>query len=124
VTFPADLKTHLAADATLTGLIGERLWPNKRFSETLPAATYQALPEVVIAHSGGGDGKTRNIRLQVNAWAQSHASAHAVAEAIVARMLTAAATFSAICRTLEDVYEEDTKLHGVLMEFSVWYQET
>jgi N-acetylglutamate synthase/N-acetylornithine aminotransferase len=124
VTFPADLKTHLAADATLTGLIGERLWPNKRFSETLPAATYQQLPAIAIAHNSGGDGKTRNIRLQVNTWAITHAEAHQVASAILTRMLTAAATFSAIGRTFEDVYEEDTKLHGVLLEFSVWYQET
>lgn len=127
MTFEADIKAHLQADATLVALVADRIYPVIRpQNAALPAVTYTApAPDEVNTLAGRSD-SLRNYRLQVDCWAESHAAVVAMANAVRSRMNTAASAFRAVLYpgTGLDDYESDTRLYRRMLEFSVWYTET
>jgi hypothetical protein len=125
VTFEADLKTHLQADATISNLVGDRIHPMLLPQVgALPAITYQHIGGVPMNDLSGGDGDLMNYRVQINCWATGHTAARALAEAVRNRLQTAAASFKAVLTLEQDVYEEAPRRFGVYMDFSFWYRIT
>lgn len=122
MSFDADLRSHLQ-HASVTAYVGERVHPVVRSSTTLPALTYlraTASPQNSIL--GFTSGLTI-IRLQVDVWATTFDAARLIAIAVRDRMNTAAATFKSWMIDETDLYEDDTKIYRVLMEFSVHFTE-
>lgn len=126
MTFEADLKAHLAGDSTLSGLVGDRIFPAViPQRQSLPAVTYQAINGTPQTDLSGDDGQLVNYRMQINCWAESYLAAKALAEAVRGRLKTAASSFKALpLLTAQDVFEENPKRFGVYMDFSFWYRSS
>jgi len=120
MSFEAALKTHLQSDATIAALVGDRIHPALLpAGSALPALTYQHIGGAVMTDLSGGDGDLRNPRVQINCWAESYVQAHALSEAVRARLQTAASTFKAVpVLGPQDAYEQNTKRHGVYYDYS------
>lgn len=129
MTFEADLKSHLAADSTISGLVGERVFAGYvPQGQALPALTFQHIGGQPMTDLSGGDGDMINYRVQINCWADGvnrYLDAHALAEAVRTRLKTAASTFKAVATLVpQDVYEEAPKRFGVYLDFSFWYRSS
>ncbi|WP_292366074.1 MULTISPECIES: DUF3168 domain-containing protein [unclassified Methanoculleus] len=81
----------LAANAGVTALVGQRIYPDRLPTEpTLPALTYSLISEVLDAHISGD----RRARVQVSCWddpeehagVRSPATVTAVAEAVISAL--------------------------------------
>ncbi len=78
----ADLRTHLLAQASITALIGARLYPQQLPQGTeLPAVTYQRIAgQSLIDHEGAaGIGRAR---IQLDCWGESYGAAAALADTL------------------------------------------
>jgi hypothetical protein len=81
-----DLRTFLLADATISGLIGTRLFPLRLpQNPTLPAMTYSWISGDRVHTMAGARGPSRP-RLQFDAWAKTYLEAEAVFEALRKRL--------------------------------------
>lgn len=118
--FEADLKSHLQTDAAIVAMVGDRIHPAVLpAGSALPALTYQHIGGAVMTDLSGGDGSLRNPRVQINCWAATYVQAHALSEAVRARLKTAAGTFKAVpVLGPQDAYEQNTKRHGVYYDYS------
>jgi hypothetical protein len=131
----SDLETavhvRLAGFAALTALVGTD--PPRIYAPPLPTnflrpavshfRVYGERPAVAM----GADGAIRRARFQVDSWADSKASALAVAAQVTSALARFRGTSDGV--TIHDVlvisdgldlYEPDTKLHHIVQEFEVW----
>jgi hypothetical protein len=125
MSFESSLKAHLAADATLTGMVGERMHPLVLPEKVaLPAVVYQRVITQPENDIDGLDGNTLRIRVQVTVWALTTDRARQIAEVIRLRMQTAAAQFTSIMLFDSDTYDPTTGQPGVVMDFSCGFHVT
>lgn len=81
-----DLKAFLETDTTIGALVDDRCYPQVLPQKpTLPAIVYSQASGVRVYDLGGADGKAR-LRVTVHSWATTHAGAHALADAVRARL--------------------------------------
>lgn len=123
--FEADLFAHLIADATVAALVASRrVYPDVRpqGEEDFPSAVYQVVTLDELGNLTAWSGDVEHYRLQVDCWARTDAEASALADAVRARMRTAAANFRAVMLpSAFEAFEPETRLYRVLLEFSCWY---
>jgi len=126
MTFEADLKSHLQADASIAALVADRIHPMLLADgSSLPALTYQTIAGEPQTDLSGADGEMVRYRMQINVWASSYIGAKALAELVRTRLKTAASTFKAVPEiSAQDTYEPATRRFGVYMDFSFWYRTT
>lgn len=126
MSFEADLKSHLNV-AAVTDLVGDRLTPVVREEgKGVPAVTYQIISLDAQSNLDGIDDSMREFRLQMDLWAEQHSQILALADALIARMNTAATSFTSVLLpgSGADGYEPDTKLYRRMLEWSCWYRAT
>lgn len=127
------IRALLVADATVTGLVGQRIYP-------LIAPQPPTRPFVVYTVTGGdrwhsdeGGSGLASPRVQVNAYAETYAGAHEIAAAIRDALDGYAGTASdVVIQTLmldqppTDFYENEVQppLYRVFQEYFVTYRET
>ncbi len=124
MSFQSELRSFLLADATLTALVGSRIYPS-----VLPAGA--TLPAIVYFRVGGRTEhkpqqtttvKTRNFTVQIQAIAQKYDDADEVEEAIFARMNSNSSVIKP--RPLgetQDLYDEQTRQYITTSDYSIWY---
>lgn len=123
MTFEAALKSHLAADAGITALVGDRIWPLVRAQgASLPALTYQRIAGTPSTDLDGLDGDLTVVLVQVDCWASGFDAARVLAELVRVRIQTAADSFRGNLQSDRDFYEDDVKLYRVSQDFSLWYR--
>jgi hypothetical protein len=126
MSFEADLKAHLQADATISGLVADRIHPLilPQGSPTV-AITYTLIfGELQNSLDGFTSGLSR-ISVQLDCWSQSFGTALTLALAVRDRMNIPAATFSTVITeypTLDD-YELDTKRYRRSIGCACWFTE-
>ena len=110
-----DLRTLLA------GVAGGRAHPLAADQPTgAPYVTYQRV--AVVPNNtvqGNGDPGLWNSRIQIDVFAKTYAEAEGVAGDVRAALQGWAVKNVQLSE--QDLYEPDTKLYRVLMEFSVWH---
>lgn len=120
------LFSRMTTEPTVSGLIGQRCYPLTLPQETpLPAVSYQA--------EGWGDsqgsGALEQNRVRVAGWATSYAGAIGLATALVTALdgyQAKSATPALIHMALEnrqEIFEPETGLYGVVLDFSAWVVE-
>lgn len=113
----------LGADATVTQLAGDRIFPNVlREGATLPAVVYTAVSQVPQnSMTGTPDGALFQSRMQVDCYARTYAVVQQLAAAVYA-VLGALSTAQAqgVLEAQRDLYENESQLHRVSMDFSIW----
>lgn len=120
------LFSRMTTAASVSALIGQRCYPLTLPQETpLPAVSYQS--------EGWGDsqgsGALEQNRVRVAGWATSYAGAIGLAAALVTALdgyQDKAGSPPLIAMALEnrqEVFEPETGLYGVLLDFSAWVVE-
>lgn len=128
MSFEGALRQHLGGDATLAGLVGERIHPVIRPEDgALPAITYQVIALDQNEALGGRASRLRRFRVQIDIWADNGKfTLHLlpIDAALRTRMGTAAQSFtSTMLPSGFDDFEPDTKVHRRSLEYSCWFSE-
>lgn len=124
MSFESELKAHIAADATITGLIQSRFTPGLiPEGSPKPCSTFQRISGEPRNSLDGFTSGLTLIRLQINHWAGNFDAAREVADAFAVRMRTPAATIKSYLSFDQDDYEPDTKLFRIIQEYSCWHSQ-
>ena len=126
MTFEANLVSHLLADGTISGLVGEDITPvviPEGFTD-FPCITYQRVTGIPTTDLDGLDGGLINVRVQIDCWDTDYDRMRQLSEAVRMRLQTAASTFRAVTNFDQDLYEDEAKLHHSLIDASFWYRST
>jgi hypothetical protein len=70
---------------------------------------------------GNGNPPINQTRMQIDCWSQSYASAQAAA--VLVRGLMKGWSVQNVEISEQDLYEFDTRLHRVLMDYSIWHYD-
>lgn len=131
VSFREALRDFLLADMGVAAHIGE----NAVHPSVLPEANQRKLPAIVYSVitdtqmlSHDGPVPLRNPLVQVDVWAGQRLDAELVAEAVIRAMVGYHGAMGDLAYTTAwrlddstDLYEQDTKLHRISLEFRGWY---
>lgn len=115
----ADLRTALLASAAVTALVDQRV-----AAGVLPeGAARPAITYSLVAGTRPGSlssaGATRQARMQITCWSPSYGQAKALGEAAQGA-IEDAALFDAAFNGDQDTYDPTAKLHGVILDYSLW----
>jgi hypothetical protein len=113
-----DLKSMLT-----TALPAVPVYPNIAMQgSALPYIVYQRLiSQVENILAGNGNPPINNSRIQIDVWSQSYASVQATAASVRSAML--GWNVQNISQGEQDFYESDTRLHRVMMDYSIWHYD-
>lgn len=120
------LFSRMTTEPTVSGLIGQRCYPLTLPQETpLPAVSYQT--------DGWGDssgsGALEQNRVRVAGWATSYAVSISLAAALVTALdgyqdkTGSPPLINMALENRQEVYEPETGLYGVVLDFSAWVVE-
>lgn len=111
--------TVLSGSSAVSAVVSARIYPLVLPQDvTLPAITYVRISGGQVNSMGGYSG-LENPRMQIDVWGATYTAAKTLA-ALVHAAMSAATTFSALLISDMDLYEDDTKIYRVSMDFSVW----
>ena len=123
------IRAHLAADAGVASLVGGRIYP-LRLPEgyTLPALVYQVVASTEDAAHDAPAGIV-SVRLQLDAWGNRYGDVKAVRAAVRQALLGHSGAMGGLAYVAVpavevelDLFEEDTGLYRVSMDYRVWYR--
>lgn len=121
MSYFSDLQAHLKANAGLSALVSENIWPLFRRSDSLPAVTYQVVANVPQTGLDGGQGDLDNVRVQIDCWSSaSYDQARQVAAAVRSAMSGFAS--KSILLLEQDFYESEPRMYRVSLDYSSWYR--
>jgi hypothetical protein len=121
-TFVELLRAQLVADAAVTNLVGQRIYPQVApqgaaapfvvltVVSDVPASTFTGAPADLL----------RSARVQVDSYATKYLDAHQVADAV--DLVVAALSrpdLSAIRENSRDLYDDEAQLHRVSSDYAV-----
>ncbi len=115
-----DLQAYLTSYAPLAALVGDRIYGG------IASQTVE-VPFVVTTKVFGGLNYTHcgptlsSQRMQISCYAQSYAGAEAVAKQVKSALH--AWQYKSFIEDAGDNYEDDTKLHAVLVNATIWIKE-
>lgn len=114
--------TALTNDATVTGLIGARVYPVIAPQNiTKPYAVFRRITGLSV---NGLDGElgTTNGRFEINVYAETYAQTKIISEAIKEAMKSSSLR-SVLIYDQDLDYEEEVELYRLMLEFRVWFTE-
>jgi hypothetical protein len=116
MNFEDELRAHLIGDATLTALVGERIYPIvRKESSALPALTYLVVIDDAATGIAGFTSGLSNVRVQIEVIA--------LGKIVRNRMFVAATNFKTARSDGQDLFEDDTRIYRRSLDFSVWFSE-
>lgn len=123
------LRDYVLADATVSGLIGARMYPAILPQDpTMPAITYQIISgDSVISHDGPAG--LENPTIQIDCWAATYSGMDALFNAVRKRLNGASGAFSGVevqgifMVRKRDLYDDEAKLHRRTADYEVWNSE-
>lgn len=114
----------LSGDSTVAYLVGTNIFPNVMPQGPRPTDTYKGIVFQVISDvpQNTFEGSSlRNARVQVDCYAKQYKDAQAVADAVDNALSSLSRPdLSAWRETSRDYYDNETQLHRVSMDLSVW----
>lgn len=111
---------QLLATGAVTALVpAAKITPMKRLQATdLPAITVELVTSDPNQSIAGDDTGLDQDRVRVNCWAATYASSKAIAAAVRASLVTLKSYYI----SGQDLYEDDTQIHRVALDFNIWTQ--
>lgn len=113
------IRDHLVADSSVTNLVSTRIYYNH-------APLNSETPFVVLLIVGNspvnnlaGEESLVNDRVQIDCWSKKYSDSDSVATAIKDSLATAT-TFSAVRTGKDSLFEIETDLNRVMLEYSIW----
>lgn len=115
----SDVQTVLLAASAVTALVGTRIAAGMLpEGELRPYVTYSLITGERIP-SMTDSGLMRHARIQLDCWSPSYKESKQIALAVEAA-IEASALFDCVFITDQDLYDNETKLHRVVVDYSVW----
>lgn len=115
----SDIRAALVAASAVTALVDQRiaagLLPE---GEVRPYVTYSLVTGERIP-SMTDSGVMRHARMQLNCWSPNYGQAKQIALA-VQTAIEASALFEVVFLTDQDLFDPETKLFYVVLDYSVW----
>lgn len=112
----------LDSDPACAQLLGGRVTPNKKTQGgDCPAAVYQMVWDLPANSLQGFTSNLRNGRMQIDVYDRVYAGAQGAADAIE-KVLASYTTieFTSLQVSRRDLWEDETQLHRVSMDFNMW----
>lgn len=126
------LFSHLKSHAGLSALVGTRIYPQiMPQGVTMPAVTYQKISGP-REYSHGGPSELAHPRFQLSCWAKNYSTAKDIAEQVRLALQAYRGTmggaggvtvYGAFLENEIDLYESDTRLYHIPVDFSIWHKE-
>lgn len=123
------VRARLKAVTAITNIVGNRIYPNLLPQDvTLEAITYRKVSAPHV-HAFGSDAGLSNPRFQIDAWADVYTEVITLAAAIQAGLSRFRGTIAGeviqdvMLLNELDIYEQDRRIHRVMMDFEVWHTE-
>lgn len=126
------LAAHILADADITALIGDRIYPNVAPQDAeLPLLVYQRISSPRVRSQSGPSGLAHP-RFQIRAKAASYSEARDLAGKVRVSLDGFAGTMgggggvsvgATFLDNERDAYEDALKAHSVPMDFIIWHRE-
>lgn len=115
----SDVQTVLLAASAVTALVGNRVAAGMLpEGELRPYVTYSLITGERIA-SMTDSGLMRHARIQLDCWSPNYGEAKRIALA-VETAIEASALFEVVFIGDQDLQDNETKLHRVVVDYSVW----
>ncbi len=114
---------QLTSAADVAALVGTRVYPLIQPQPAIaPSIVYQVVIDTPLnTLDGCNAADIYQSRVQIDAYGNTYAEAQAVADAANAVFGSQKSQrFTSVRLTRRDLYESDTKLHRVSMDFSIW----
>lgn len=122
MSLESDLYNHLISDATLTGFVGDRIWPSHASEGSAsPFIVYNAVFHEGI-YSLEGRANMSRARLQVDCYANDPDTAAEIAEAVIEAIPESGAIHRAAHSNQDLGIEVGTRLFRRLLEFSIFHR--
>jgi hypothetical protein len=114
-----DLRAAMIAAPAVTALVGQRIAAGiLPEGELRPYVTYSLVTGERIP-SMTDSGLMRHARMQVNCWSQSYSEAKQIALAVQSA-IEASALFEVVFISDQDLYDPETNLFYMVLDYSVW----
>jgi len=114
-----DLRAAMIAAPAVTALVGQRIAAGiLPEGELRPYVTYSLVTGERIP-SMSDSGLMRHARMQVNCWSQSYSEAKQIALAVQSA-IEASALFEVVFIGDQDLYDPETNLFYMVLDYSVW----
>jgi hypothetical protein len=114
-----DLRAAMIAAPAVTALVGQRIAAGiLPEGELRPYVTYALVTGERIP-SMTDSGLMRHARMQVNCWSQSYSEAKQIALAVQSA-IEASALFEVVFIGDQDLYDPETNLFYMVLDYSVW----
>lgn len=114
-----DLRAAMIAAPAVTALVGQRIAAGiLPEGELRPYVTYSLVTGERIP-SMTDSGLMRHARMQVNCWSQSYSEAKQIALAVQSA-IEASALFEVVFIGDQDLYDPETNLFYMVLDYSVW----
>lgn len=109
--------------SALTGLVSGRVWPSVNTSDpqVTPYITYQQVGGDPLSYCDAVMPNLRNGRFQVRVWSGDFDVVTSLMRQAETVMVESAALTAESLGGPVSVYEDDTRLHGSLQFFSIWF---
>lgn len=125
------LYSYLSGTAALTALVGLRIYPV--IAPESASAPYLVLTEISKINEpvSGGSGPDYEVRYQVSVWADTYASARAVAVQVSTALKNYSGTMGGAGgvvvsiiyeETESEFYEPTTEKYHIAMDYLIWHQ--
>lgn len=128
MSLETELRTRLAADGTVSGLVSTRIYPIKLpQNPTYPALVYRRISGPRLRHMTGTSGRGE-ARIQIDSWATSYVGAQALAAAVRSSLhgfigsLTTLDVAIGLANEIDD-YDEDAEKYRVIQDYTVQHTE-
>ena len=117
------IRARLVAASSVTDLVNQRVYPQVMPQPpTLPAVVITVVAELPQnSFTGAAATRLLEARVQIDCYAKTYLEAHQVADAVDAVVADLNdVDLSATRESAQDLYENETQLHRVLLDYLVW----
>ena len=90
---------------------------------TLPRITFQQVGGAAVNFFEGNVPSKKNCRMQVNVWHSEPQAAMALMREVEDTLRPASGLQATVLGAAVQIYEPDTKLHGAMQDFSLWFDD-
>lgn len=119
----AQVHGRLVAAPAVAALVVGRVFPQVLpQGVTMPALRYVVVSDVPQNSLGGFTAGLRNVRVQVDAFSKKYLEAQTLADAVVGALGSLTGEVASLLEARRDGYEDETGLHRVSMDFSMWME--
>jgi hypothetical protein len=121
MSLESNLYSLLSSDVNITAIVSARIYPvTLPQGAALPALTYSRISTTPEYTHDGAEGIAR-ARVQIDCWAERHATALSLAQAVLGALVGATDMGVSFFENEVDLYEPERGIYHRVLDMIVWY---